>query len=282
MRTIVANDQFHPAHQEDRLAVERGQATDQYTLRQILGIWLAAGAPMWILSWLVYPALSQNLTSMEAGLLRMKLLTAGLLWQFVLSMLILYREEGNIRLDTLRRRFRLNNPVSPKTGQKDNRLWWLLLPLILLMAVLQLAMAPVLNDLWTKLFPFLAEPDGYSMAALFLPEMRTLWIGAWNLLALQVVLSLFNTCLGEEFMFRGVLLPKMKGVFGRWDWIANAVIFGLYHVHQPWGIPGNILDGLLLSFTGKRYRSNWFPIILHSGQSLYFIFLILGLVLGLA
>jgi len=74
----------------------------------------------------------------------------------------------------------------------------------------------------------------------------------------------------------------MKGVFGRWDWVVNAVLFGLYHFHQPWGIPGNILDGLLLSFTGKRYRSNWFPIILHSGQSVYFIVLILGLVLGLA
>jgi len=120
------------------------------------------------------------------------------------------------------------------------------------------------------------------MDALFAPELRSLWIGAWDLLALQVVLSLFNTFLGEEFIFRGVLLPRMKGVFGKWDWVANGVAFGLYHLHQPWGLPGNILHGLLLAFTGKRYRSNWFPIILHSGQSIYFIFLILGLVLGLA
>jgi hypothetical protein len=39
---------------------------------------------------------------------------------------------------------------------------------------------------------------------------------------------------------------------------------------------------LVLAFTGRRYRSNWFPVILHSGQSVLFIFLILGLVLGLA
>jgi membrane protease YdiL (CAAX protease family) len=56
----------------------------------------------------------------------------------------------------------------------------------------------------------------------------------------------------------------------------------LYHLHQPWGLPGNILSGLVFAFTGKHYRSNWFPIILHSGQSVYFLFLILGLVLGLA
>ena len=277
MTITATNNQYHPA-QEHALA----QGEGQYTLLQIVGIWLAAGAPMWILGWLVYPALSQNLTPVDAGLLRMKLLTAGLVWQFVLSMILLYREEGDVRLSTIRRRFWLKGPVSPKTGRKDNRLWWLLIPLILLVVVLDVAITPALNGMWTKLLPFLAEPKGYSGDALFAPELRAQWIGAWNLLALMVILAVFNTFLGEEFLFRGVLLPKMKGVFGRWDWVANGVLFGLYHLHQPWGLPGNILSGLLLAFTGRRYHSNWFPIILHSGQSLYFIVLILGLVLGLA
>jgi membrane protease YdiL (CAAX protease family) len=277
--TTIAN-QYSPTLEKDQFALS--QEKGQYTLWQMIGIWLAAGAPMWILGWLVYPALSQTLTPVEAGLLRIKLLTAGLIWQFVLSMLILYQEEGNIRVETIRRRFWLNRPVSPKTGQKNNRLWWLLIPLILLNVALELGLAPFLNDLWTKIFPFLAEPQGYSPAILFASELRTLWIGAWDLLILQIVLSVFNTFLGEEFLFRGVLLPKMKGVFGRWDWVANGVAFGLYHLHQPWGLPGSVLHGLLLAFTGKRYRSNWFPIILHSGQSVYFIILILGLVLGLA
>lgn len=61
-----------------------------------------------------------------------------------------------------------------------------------------------------------------------------------------------------------------------------AVPFGLYHLHQPWGIPGDILTALVFTYPAKRFRSNWFPIILHSGQSVYFLFLILGLVLGLA
>lgn len=278
--TTTLTNQYNPSQEKDRSALEQEKA--QYTLWQIIGIWLAAGAPMWILGWLVYPALSQGLTSVEAGLLRIKLFTVGLIWQFVLSMLILYREEGNIRLGTIHRRFWLNSPVSPRTGQKDKRLWWLILPLILLVIVLELGLDPVLNGTWIRLFPFLAEPQGYSPATLFAPESRSLWVGAWDLLMLQAVLSIFNTFLGEEFIFRGVLLPRMKGVFGKWDWVANGVAFGLYHLHQPWGLPGNILSGLLLAFTGKRYRSNWFPIILHSGESVYFIFLILGLVLGLA
>lgn len=278
MTTIVTKDQYNPVQERSAPA----QETSQYTLLQILCIWTAAGAPMWALGWLVYPALSRDLTTVDAGLLRIKLLTVGLVWQFVLSMLLLYREEGNIRIETIRRRFWLNGPVSPKTGQKDNQLWWLLVPFLLLNIIMELGLAPFLNDLWIKLLPFLAEPEGYSPAVLFAPEVRALWIGAWDLLALQAVLSIFNTFLGEEFLFRGVLLPKMRGVFGRWDWVANGIAFGLYHLHQPWGLPGNILHGLLLAFTGKRYHSNWFPIILHSGQSIYFIVLILGLVLGLA
>jgi membrane protease YdiL (CAAX protease family) len=255
---------------------------DQYTLWKILGIWLAGGAPMWILVWLVHPVLSQGLPDMDRGLLLMKLDLIALVWQFALSMLILYREEGDIRISTICRRFWLNNPVSPRMGQKDNRLWWLLIPLMLLVVALELGIAPFLNGLWTKLFPFLAEPESRSLDVLFAPEMHARWVGAWNFFALFVVVSLFNNFLSEEFLFRGVLLPKMNGVFGRWDWVANGFIFGVYHLHMPWGIPGNILFGWLMAFSAKRYRCNWLPIILHNGQAFYFGFLILGLVLGLA
>lgn len=254
----------------------------QYTLGQIVDIWLAGGAPLWILAWLVYSVLRQGISAMDGGILWLKFLIIGLVWQFVFSMLILYREEGDVRISTLRRRFWLNNPVSPRTGQKDNRLWWLLIPLMLLVVALEVGLAPFLDDIWTRLFPFLAEPQTRSLDALFAPEMRARWIGAWDFFVLFVIVSVFNNFLSEEFLFLGVLLPKMKGVFGSWDWVANGVVFGLYHLHMPWGIPGNILFGCLMAFTGKRYRSNWFPIILHSGQAFYFGFLILGLVLGLA
>ena len=52
---------------------------DQYTLWQIFGIWLAAGGPMWLLGWVAYPVLSADLPPTDAGLMRIKLLTVGLL-----------------------------------------------------------------------------------------------------------------------------------------------------------------------------------------------------------
>ncbi len=255
---------------------------NQYTLPQILGIWFAAGAPMWILGWVAYPALSAGLAPLDAGLLRMKLLTVGMVWQFVLSMIILYREEGDIRLGTISRRFWLNHPKDARSGETKKSLWWWLIPLFLLAAALEISLRSTLVDVWTGLFPFFAEPEGYDFTVMLTPEMRGQLVGAWGMLALFFVSALFNTFLGEEFLFRGVLLPKMEGVFGKWDWVANGVMFSFYHLHQPWGILATLPADLLFAFSGKRFRSNWFPIIIHSGQSVFFLVLILGLVLGLA
>ena len=181
----------------------------QYTLWQILGIWLAGGAPIWILAWLVFPVVRQGLAAVDSGLLWMRFSILGLAWQFLLSMFILYQEEGDIRLSTIGRRFRLNNPVSPRTGRKDNRLWWLLIPLMLLIAALELGLAPFLDGMWTRIFPSLAEPQSRSLDALFAPEMQSRWIGAWNFFGYFVISSVFSNFLGEEFLFRGVLLPRM-------------------------------------------------------------------------
>lgn len=255
---------------------------DQYTLGQIIGIWLVGSAPMWLLGWVAYPALSAGLSAMDAGLLRMNLLLAGLVWQFALAMIILYREEGNIRLRTIGRRFWLNHPVSPRTGETKKALWWWIIPFFLLIAIVELALRPGLIQLWTAIFPFFAEPEGYDLSVMFAPELHAQWVGAWGLVGLFVVLSLFSNFLGEEFLFHGVLLPKMEGVFGKWDWVANGALFGFYHLHQPWGILSNMVFGWIVAFAGKRFHSNWFPIILHNGQAVYFLFLILGLVLGLA
>jgi membrane protease YdiL (CAAX protease family) len=134
-----------------------------------------------------------------------------------------------------------------------------------------------------SVFPFFAEPQGYSFdAVLQSQEVLARLEGAWWFFALFVIQVVFNTILGEEFLFRGVLLPKMEGVFGGWSWVANGILFGFYHVHQPWGILGSVLSGLLYTFPAYRYRSTWMSIILHSAQSVFFAFLVLGVVLGLA
>ena len=259
---------------------------EQYSLAQILGIWALAALPMGLLSWVVFPALSPDFNSdpLGAGVTRIGLLTLGLIWLFVLAMLIVRQEEGNLRWATVKRRLRLNAPHDPTTGDRRRRLWLWVVPLIIAFVVWEAAFASYVNKPWVSLFPFLAEPPGYSLSAIFKSQaiMERL-VGAWWFLGLFVVNAVFNTVLGEEFLFRGLLLPKMEGVFGRWSWIANGVLFGCYHLHQPWGIPGSVIRGVFLyAFPTWRFRSTWMSVIVHSAESVYLAFLILGVVLGLA
>ena len=258
---------------------------EQYSLAKILGIWALAAAPMGILGWIVFPVLAPDFGSnpLGFGVMRLVLLTLGLVWLFVLSMIIVRREAGNLRWTTVKRRLRLNNPRDPATGRPRARLWLWVLPFLVAVVVVELVLNTPLENAWVSLFPFLAEPQGYGGDAIFgSQEVLARLQGAWWFFALFVINAVFNTILGEEFLFRGVLLPKMEGVFGRFSWVANGVLFGLYHVHQPWGIPNSVITGLLYTYPAYRYRSTWMSIILHSAQSVYFGFLVLGVVLGLA
>jgi membrane protease YdiL (CAAX protease family) len=104
-----------------------------------------------------------------------------------------------------------------------------------------------IQRLWASAFPFLAEPPGYSFGAAFAaPAAKAHLVGAWGILALVVVEALLNTVLGEELLFRGLLLPRMSGVFGKRDWVMNGLLFGIYHLHQPWGLLSSAVHGILL------------------------------------
>ena len=88
-----------------------------------------------------------------------------------------------------------------------------------------------------------------------------------------------NTVLGEELLFRGLLLPRMNGVFGRRDWLANGVLFAVYHLHEPWVIPAPLLMPVE-AYSAKRYRSALISIAVHSAQTVFVLALVLSVVLG--
>jgi uncharacterized protein len=268
--------------------VREERRSEQYSLAKILGIWALAAAPMGILGWMgwiVSPLLASNFGLDRLGVFvtRLVLLMLGLIWLFVLSMIIVRQEEGNLRWAMVKRRLRLNAPREPATGEPRARLWLWVVPFIVAVAVVELVLNTPLENAWVSVFPFLAEPQGYSFDAILgSQEILARLEGAWWFFALIVVMAVFNTILGEEFLFRGVLLPRMEGVFGRGSWVANSILFALYHVHKPWIIPNAVLTGLLYTFPAYRYRSTWMSVIVHSAQSVFFAFLVLGVVLGLA
>jgi uncharacterized protein len=108
-------------------------------------------------------------------------------------------------------------------------------------------------------------------------RLETFFSGSWGWFALLVWVSFLAPWV-EELFFRGLLLPPMRKVCGRIDWVVNGAMFGLYHLHQLWSMPASILDGALAqAFPTKRYQSTWMGLITHTIPS----FVIIGVVLPL-
>ena len=236
----------------------------QYSLGKILAIWAVVSLPMPVLVFFVAPALIP-LTNAHPGLLIWYAGIAGMAWQFVVSMFILYRELDQFTWANIKTRIWLNKPSDPKTGKKSYKLFLWLIPAAIFIIFFEVSpVGGYIDQILLTLFPSLGNLEGTDMDVLFVPEL----VGAWWLLGVAVLNNIFNYFLGEELLFRGILLPKMRGVFGKWDWVANAALFGLYHLDKPQNIPKIAISALGLTWTSRRFKSIWFAIILHGVEGL--------------
>lgn len=273
-RAISEFSQVAPGPQDpDARAAVRG-GLQQLSLRSTLLVWLGVAGPMAILVWIVWPMLS-TVTSMNPGMLFWLLMTCGMIWQFVFSLILLRQELGTLRWSVVAPRIWAQQPRDPRTGNPRPRLWWMLIPIAAAFALLTLA-----SDLLISLMEAvgLTELTGASISGLADPAFA----GQWWILVVAVISFVFNYALGEELFFRGVLLPRMQGVFGRWDWLANAALFTIYHTQKLWTLPIVLLTALPFSWATRRYRTIWFAIVLHAIEGVVVLVLVFTVVSGLA
>jgi membrane protease YdiL (CAAX protease family) len=188
---------------EDSPGLEDARYADvrQYSLAQILGVWAAAALPMGVLAWVVASWLRDQLGGKEPlAQALLILLTLGLVWQFVLVLILTWRELGTLSWSRVRNALWLRAPRDPKSGRVGGRIWLWLLPFILLFALEQ-ALPAISGPIPRDFGRFLGDDRG-----------KAFFEGAWGWFAVVIVLSVFNTVLGEELLFRGLLLPRMRGV----------------------------------------------------------------------
>jgi CAAX protease family protein len=266
--SITAPAAFAAADRVDE--VDRYSGIKQYSLAKILAVWVAAAAPMGILAWVVAPAIKDSFSGtgtipmIKALLL---CLLAGLVWLCVLVAGLVWREQRTLRWTVVRNVLWLRSPRSPKTGRVGGRLWLMVIPLTLLFALggfVPTSSTPKDRDFVTWIG---TEPGKHFMH------------GNWGWYAIIILVFTINI-VGEELLFRGVLLPRMKRVFGRRDWLVNAILFTVYHLHEPWLMPGTfVCDTLAYVYPSRRYQSTWIGIIVHGAQTLFFGALLVVLVL---
>lgn len=86
------------------------------------------------------------------------------------------------------------------------------------------------------------------------------WIlGAWlPFFVLNIV--------GEEFVWRGVALPRQEVAFGRRAWLVNGILWLLFHAAFPWQVLLTLVPiTLLLPYVVQRRRSTWTGFVIHAG-----------------
>ena len=254
-----------PSDQDDRY-----DAVRQYSLAQILAVWAAAALPMAAAAWLVTPVLADEFGG--DGIVPMAKalyvsLTVGLVWQFVLVAVLVRREQGTLPWSRVRDALWLRSPRSPRSGRVGGRVWLILIPLIVLFGAAH------------ELVPAIAAPENRDFANLVESDPGKEFLsGAWGWYALILVNFLFNTVLGEELLFRGFLLPRMNGAFGRGDWVANGLLF-TPTTCMCRGACRRRCWTRSSAYPTKRYQSAWIGIAVHSARSVVLAILILTLVI---
>jgi membrane protease YdiL (CAAX protease family) len=238
-------------------------------MRQVLGLWLAATAPMGILGWVVAPWMGHHIGGRDPFIDALLIcFNVGLLWMLALVLIAVRREQGTLAWRVVRDALWLRAPRDPRTKRVGGRVWWWLLPFVVVSAGINAA----------PLDPTGPLPRDFP-AAILTDRVRDYFDGNWTGFALLVANAFLSPVI-EELLFRGLMLPRMRGLFGRADIVASSAAYTLFHLHQPWSMPASFIDGVIdLAYPTRRFQSAWMGIIVHTAPSFLVAAVTLALVL---
>lgn len=248
---------------------------EQYTLWQILAIWAGAALPMGLVYWVILPILDSRGSMYPFTYLF--LITLGMIWQGILAYMLLRREVQPFTWESVKNRLWLFTPSNPRSGVRSRSLFLWTIPLVAIMQSLyRFGVLNPLHDQLVKTFPVLTPPSYTLMRNMAGPA-----VGQWWLMGVLAVMIVFNYFIGEELIFRGILLPKMNGVFGKWDFLANHILFVSYHLHKISDWPALLLIDWIIPWATKRFNSYWVGVILHAVEAVMPIIMFPLAIMGL-
>jgi len=171
--------------------------------------------------------------------------------------LIAYRIEGNAwNWQALKERFRIK-PIRGKFW------WWVVLFVAVDIGLYLLVYSvgyPVVK--WVHdAFPspaILSDILGNSTTFLGY-ELK----GNWWLLGIWLFYYFFNV-LGEEFIWRGYILPRQELTHGKHTWIVHGMLWTLFHIFSPYNALMVLPGALFMSYIVQKYKNTTIFIISHA------------------
>jgi membrane protease YdiL (CAAX protease family) len=102
--------------------------------------------------------------------------------------------------------------------------------------------------------------------------------GQWWIAGIYFVFLLINV-VGEEFWWRGYILPRQELFFKKWTWVVHGTLWAVFHVFWKWNLIILLPSCLALSFVIYRRKNTWIGIISHMAfNSAPLIGLIIGII----
>jgi len=72
--------------------------------------------------------------------------------------------------------------------------------------------------------------------------------------------------LGEEFIWRGVMLPRQELAFGKFTWIIHGFGWGLFHIAFGWKLLITLIPLIFIqSYVVQKTKNSWTGVIIHGG-----------------
>jgi len=102
--------------------------------------------------------------------------------------------------------------------------------------------------------------------------------GNW-VIALVYLAMLMLNIVGEEFWWRGYVLPRQELVHGRWTWLVHGILWTLFHAPFWWNLVALLPSTLSVSFVASRLKNTTPGIIVHFVMNgLGYVMILLGIV----
>lgn len=211
------------------------------------GIYIPAAILIYLCTMYLIPFLSK-ITNQETILFWFIVGGIGVFTPLIISGIIILKMEGyKLNSQTWKERLRFKKPTS-----RD--LVWSISGLIIigiLSGLIMLALKLVIGDF-----------DHSPPFMLFIPLTVT---GKYWLLLVWFPYWILNI-LGEEFLWRGVMLPRQEIAFGKYTWLIHGFGWGLFHIAFGWQLLVTLIPIIFIqSFIVQKTKNSWNGVIIHGG-----------------
>jgi hypothetical protein len=205
----------------------------QFNWRQLAAFLLLPLAWWFILLYGVIPLLLPAFSTSDGelnGFAVASIAALGYTFEFLLALTVFYGEGYPLRLRALKERIHWRWPRGWKA--------WLI---VLFVFVVGFGVSQLLQPTKQAIASVLPPPDWFPAAKHPFKELNSLGDGYPGVVfkgnVLFLLLVLFEgtiNIVGEDLYYRGALIPKLRGLFGKWAWLIGGILFALKHSYVWW------------------------------------------------